>query len=419
MPPGAAPAPMGEPLGPLPTGQSPLVIAATPLLQLLGRIRNTFNPPDPGELRMRTIQAMRDFETAGRAAAIPQEVLHPARYALCASIDDVVLHTPWGAASPWVQASLVSTFHQEVISGEGFFHQLSALKREPARNLMLLELMYLCLSLGYQGQYRLSRNGPAQLEQIREDLYQTIVRLRAPYEQGLSPRWKGIEAPYRPARALVPVWVMALVALAAVAGTWGVFLEQLNAASDHPQALLDKIAPTRMPKLDRPAPPREQPPPPPVVQPRTPSPIVMTLRRFLQPEIERQLVIVSETPTMVRVRIFNGGMFASGSAAIRPEFESLLERIGDALNTEPGDVLVTGHTDKFPIRTVRYPSNLQLSLGRAEAAKVVMSRRLRDPDRVTVKGRADKDRIGNDETEEEHQHNRRIEVTLQRSEVGQ
>jgi type VI secretion system protein ImpK len=418
----AEPAPTGEPIGPLATGQTPLIIAATPLLQLLGRLRNTFNPPDAGELRARSIQAIRDFETAGRAAGIPHEVLHPARYALCASIDDVVLHTPWGAASPWVQASLVSTFHQEVVSGEGFFHQLAALKRDPARNLALLELMYLCLSLGYQGQYRLSRQGPAQLDQLREDLYQTIVRLRAAYEQGLSPHWQGIEAPYRPARAAVPVWVMALVAVAVVTLSWFFLSNRLNAASDDSLAIAAALPPTQMPTLDRlpplrePPPPVNAPPPRPVTPPppTPPSAAVQALHRFLQPEIDKKLVIVSETPQAIQVRIFNSGLFTLGSATVRADFVSLLERIGEALNEEPGSILVTGHTDNLPIHTIQFPSNFQLSLARAKAASAVMLHKLHDPTRLTVQGVGATEPIHDNATEAHRAENRRIDIILQR-----
>src|SRR5205823_1010657 len=43
-------------------GLSPLVAAAAPLLQLMVRLRNTVNQPDPGDLRERAVQAMRRFE---------------------------------------------------------------------------------------------------------------------------------------------------------------------------------------------------------------------------------------------------------------------------------------------------------------------------------------------------------------------
>ncbi len=41
---------------------NPLVAAAAPLLQLLARLRNTVNQPDPGDLRERAVRAMRAFE---------------------------------------------------------------------------------------------------------------------------------------------------------------------------------------------------------------------------------------------------------------------------------------------------------------------------------------------------------------------
>src|ERR1700722_15406096 len=42
-------------------GLNPLIEAAAPLLQLLGRLRNTYSQPDAGELRERAIQQVRAF----------------------------------------------------------------------------------------------------------------------------------------------------------------------------------------------------------------------------------------------------------------------------------------------------------------------------------------------------------------------
>ena len=64
---------------------------------------------------------MHAFEQAARDLGLPLEQLPPAHYALCASLDDVVLNTPWGSTGAWDARSLVSTFHQEVRSGERFF----------------------------------------------------------------------------------------------------------------------------------------------------------------------------------------------------------------------------------------------------------------------------------------------------------
>src|SRR5262245_29500917 len=78
-------------------GANPLVAAAAPLLQLMARLRNTLNQPDPGDLRERAVSAVRQFEQRARDLGLPIEQLRPAHYALCASLDDVVLNTPWGS----------------------------------------------------------------------------------------------------------------------------------------------------------------------------------------------------------------------------------------------------------------------------------------------------------------------------------
>ena len=102
---------------------------------------------------------MRDFEHRAKQAGIPMEQIRPSHYALCATIDDLVLNTPWGSAIGWGAASLTATFHREARAGDQFFDQLERLSRNPAPNLPTIELMYLCLSLGFMGRYRRSPGG--------------------------------------------------------------------------------------------------------------------------------------------------------------------------------------------------------------------------------------------------------------------
>ena len=166
-------------------GLNPLIEAAAPLLQLLGRLRSTYSQPDPGDLRERAIQQIRAFEQASREAGIPLDQLRPAHYALCASLDDVVLNTPWGSSGAWAARSLVSTFHQEVRGGERFFDLLSQLRQNPGTLLPVLELMYLCLSLGFQGRYRLSPRGPGELDRLRRTSTPSLSASGRP----LIPRW--------------------------------------------------------------------------------------------------------------------------------------------------------------------------------------------------------------------------------------
>jgi type VI secretion system protein ImpK len=387
-------------------GVNPLTEAAAPLLQLLGRLRNTYSQPNPADLRDRAVQEVRAFEQAARNAGVPMEQIRPAHYALCASLDDVVLNTPWGSSGAWAARSLVSTFHQEVRSGERFFDLLGQLRQNPGTFLPVLELMYLCLSLGFQGRYRLSPRGPGELERLREDLYTIVARQRQAPDPALSPHWQGVTSPYRPARATVPTWVMGAGALAVIGSLFAWFSTGLNAASDDvfAQQLAAPLA--HMPGITRTAPVRPPPPPP----PSAPDPLYV----FLKPEIDQGLVTVVGNHAMPIVRIRNAGMFASGSATVAPTYDRLLERIGEALKAEKGPVTVNGYTDNQPIHTVRFPSNFQLSTARAEAARTIIVGALGQPDRVTAQGHADADPVAANTTAEGRDENRRIEVVLQR-----
>ncbi|HET6195018.1 MAG TPA: type IVB secretion system protein IcmH/DotU [Acetobacteraceae bacterium] len=387
-------------------GLNPLIAAAAPLLQLLGRLRNTSSQPDPGELRERAIQQMRAFEQSARDGGVPADQLRPAHYALCASLDDVVLNSPWGSSGGWAARSMVSTFHQGVTGGERFFMLLDQLKVNPGTFLPVLELMYLCLSLGFQGQYRLPPHRPGELDRIREDLYTIIARQRQAADPALSPHWLGLPAPYRPARAIVPTWVMGAVALALIGGLFIWFSTGLNAASDQTFAQMLGAPLAHMPQIVRPAPVRPPPPPPP--------PALDPLYVFLKPEIDQGLVTVLGTHAVPIVRIRNAGMFASGSATVAASYVRLLERIGEALKVEKGPVTVDGYTDNQPIRTVQFPSNFQLSQARADAARAIIVRALGDPGRVTALGHADSDPLAPNTTPAGREENRRIEVVLRR-----
>jgi type VI secretion system protein ImpK len=414
----AAPEPIGSPAdgaeAPPRIGVNPLAAAAAPLLDLVGRLRNTARPPDSGDLRERAIAALRQFEQDARPTGLAPEQLRAAHYALCATLDDVVLNTPWGSQGPWSNASLIATFHREVGSGDRFFQLLERLQKEPAKFRETLELMHLCISLGFQGRYRLSARGPAELERTREGLYALIANQRPPAERELSPRWRGLDAPWRPPGRAGPLWVVGSLALALMGGLYAWFAFSLNARSDAVFAALNAVPPLAQPALARVAPPPPPPPPPP---PEAKPDQVTRIRTFLAAEIRDGLVAVVATPQTIIVRIKATGIFASGSASVSARFVPILERIGSALKDEPGAVMVLGHSDNQPIRSVRFPSNWHLSQARAEAALVPLGAGIGDPTRLKAEGRGDAEPIADNATAEGREQNRRIELVLPREEL--
>ena len=119
--------------------------------------------------------------------------LRAARYALCATVDDLVLGTPWGGASSWTAQSLTSIFHNEVPWRRTFFDILEQMQKDLGRHSEVVELMYLCASLGFEGRYRVMPRGIAALTEMRDSVYRTIRQRRGEFERDLSPHWAGIE----------------------------------------------------------------------------------------------------------------------------------------------------------------------------------------------------------------------------------
>jgi len=164
-----------------------MAAAAMPLLQLLARLRNTAHQPDPADLYERTAQALRTFEQRVRDAGVPPEQVRSTHYALCVSIDDVVLNTPWGAASNWAKRPLAAAFHQDPSQGGKFFELLARLRQDPAKFMPVIEIMYLCLSLGFMGRYRNAPRGAGELDRVRAEARDNLERTHRHYRRDLVP----------------------------------------------------------------------------------------------------------------------------------------------------------------------------------------------------------------------------------------
>ncbi|MDE2580865.1 MAG: type VI secretion system protein TssL, long form [Rhodospirillales bacterium] len=393
-------------------GASPLLAAAAPLLAAavrIGAARAT--PPDPEQLRRAMVEAVRDFEKRALATGLDTRSLRAARYALCATIDDMVLSTPWGSTSTWAAQSLTSIFHNEVSGGERFFDILEDMQKDLGRHSEVVELMYFCASLGFEGRYRVMPRGIAALTELRDSIYRTIRQRRGDFERDLSPRWKGLRLGYKPLSQVVPVWMLGLITLGLAALIYVLFSFSLSGAAGVAYAQLAALPPHGQITVPRPAP--VAPPPPPAVA--VASPARPQLQKFLAPEIRAGQVQVFEDPQSITIRLINRQMFGSGSASLNPSYLPLLRRVGDALKTRPGDIIVNGYTDNQPIHTVQFPSNWQLSQARADAVAGVLRATLGDPKRVRAVGKGDTDPIANNATAAGREQNRRTEVVLLRT----
>ncbi|MFP5516893.1 MAG: type VI secretion system protein TssL, long form [Alphaproteobacteria bacterium] len=403
--------------------RSPLAAAASPVLLLAARLNDVTGVPDLESLRQRVISALRDFQHWVTKSGMDAATQATAHYALCALIDDIVLNSQWGSQSSWTRQNVTSMFHKNVVGGDQFYERLASARQDPGKYGDLLELMYLCLSLGFRGRYRVAGRQDSEHARIREDVYNILVKHRGYADRILCPNAAALAMDYRPPRSSLPVWVTgagtALFLLLLFLGLS--FL--LNGASDRLFAGMGGLPPhggvvieTPVPvKLAEAAPPQPQPqiaPPPP---PQTTQ--VQRVRKFLEPEIAEGLVEVTEDALSITVRMRGSNLFASGSASLNDKVRASVLRVGRAVAEEPGAVLITGHTDNVPMTgggRLRFPSNWHLSKARAESVMAEFDPLFADKSRLKAEGKADTEPVASNDTPEGRAANRRIDIILRK-----
>lgn len=212
-----------RPAEPFALGLNPLAGAAAALLAEAVQLRHAGQAEDLHALNRRLGDELRLFEQRALQAGLENSEVMAARYVLCTLLDEAVVTTPWGNESEWSQMSLLSRFHNETFGGEKFFRLLERLGRNPVKHLALLELMYLCLALGFEGQYRVLPRGMLELEAIRDALYRQIRQLRGDVPREISPHWQGLEDGRRRLVRSVPGGLLALSTLLCLALLYGGF----------------------------------------------------------------------------------------------------------------------------------------------------------------------------------------------------
>src|SRR5205807_1752647 len=324
-------------------GLNPLLTAAVPLLLMAGGMRGSTVQGDVPALRRQALEEIRRFEECARSAGIANEVIIAGRYALCAALDEAVLATPWGAHSDWAQQTLLNTLHREAYGGEKFFEMLERISQEPALRIDLIELQYLCIALGFNGKFQLLEQGQVRLAQTQHDAFLRIRTVRSPPEPGLSLRWQGVEDRRNRLVRYLPWWVAAAAALTVLTITFVFLKYRLDSQADPIYAALARIGTESFAAA-------------PAAAASVPA-TGPTLRQLLADDEARGHLIIEENGSRTLITVVAPELFAPASATLDPDYRQTLHAIGAAIDRIPGRVLVEGHTDDQPLKSLAYRDN--------------------------------------------------------------
>lgn len=140
-------------------------------------------------------------------------------------------------------------------------------------------------------------------------------------------------------------------------------------------------------------------------------------------EMEAEVDLELEAKGLI-IRFKDNVLFDPGSAVIKAQSIPIIDFLGELLNTEEliqEEIRVEGHTDNVPMNTPMYPSNWELSAGRAtNVVRYFIEQANLRPDRVSAAGYGEYHPIDTNDTPEGRSANRRVDiVVIKRSPAGE
>jgi len=141
------------------------------------------------------------------------------------------------------------------------------------------------------------------------------------------------------------------------------------------------------------------------------------VQRQLEEAIEKYnlseyVKVVDEKQSLI-LRLDSVLLFDLGSAEIRDSGKEVLKELGSMFKELDNDITIEGHTDNLPINTYLYPSNWELSTKRATNVVIFLIENCGlKPEKLTAAGRGEYEPIAPNDSPENRQKNRRIDIVV-------
>ena len=388
-----------------PLSENPVINTCSGLLRMACAVGQMPNVQNLKSLSETWRQALIAIEHRLEQLARPHAERMALRYTLCSFLDERAANTPWGGSGNWAPHSQLLHFFSETWGGEKVFTLIQKISQSPVENRDLMEVMALVLSLGFRGKYQVLPDGETSLERIRSKLFKDIQYIKPPQhgqtQALLHPAfWRSLAPPNPKRHRLVPLWLpFSAMALIACLSFLFYYLD-INERSDKAYSAIANVT--------FPAPKWVQ-----ASEPAPPVEVGLQLPIQLQNQIMSGDIKLRQVGNRSTVVFSGDGLFDSGSAELRTDSTALVAQVGQALAKHKGIVLVTGYSDNVPIRSLRFPSNWELSAARADNVGKQLHQWLPASMVMKTEGAGSANPVADNATAQGRALNRRVEITLQ------
>jgi type VI secretion system protein ImpK len=343
------------------------------------------SPPALNELREKIISLLNAQEERAKAIGVSPETFREARFAVLSWVDEMVLNSKWPHRTRWQH--LMLAYFGTLNAGEEFFQRLEQL---PPQSNNLLEIYYLCLSLGFEGRYAFG-DERRELRDLKQRLYKQLCAtngdIRQNYPRLFPEAYQTASTqPLAPQRSRLLLWHIGafFVPVLLFISYWFI----LRHESDRLIALIQ--TPMSVP---------------------VPAP-VDPLRSLVQ-ELRRKGIPAEDTSRGVLITL-GSLLFKSNSTELSQEAQIKIDDIVDTVKRHAPDrmIVVEGHASKE--RSVDEARNQQLSEGRARTVADAFRLSGFGSDRISARGFGSRVSVADNETEQGRAKNRRVEIIVRK-----
>jgi type VI secretion system protein ImpK len=337
--------------------------------------------PSLNEVREKVKGLVAEQEKRARSGEAPWESYLEARFAVLSWVDEIILTSSWPNRNQWQH--LMLTYHQTLNAGEEFFEHLEHL---PSDAREVREVYYLCLKLGFLGQYALD-DGSDQMGKLQRGLYRQLSGapndIRQSYPRLFPEAYrKPPEVKRQTGPKFHPLWfgLIGFLVVLLFVTYWFILRHETS-------RLLARL---------------EAPPP---------APASVDWTRLLIEELRKRRFEVEDSSRGVVVTL-PGLLFEVSSSRLSGEGESRIGELGSVLrrNAPERRIAVEGHASRE--RGTLDETNQRLSEDRARNAADVLGRNGVPRDRITWKGLGSSTPVASNDSEDGRRKNRRVEIII-------